>query len=214
MKSGFWTVAGAAVVFFAGGLHSPDAAACSGDPFLGEVCQVGFNFCPRGFAGADGQLLAVSQYSALFSLLGTTFGGDGRTTFGLPDLRGRSMLHNGNGPGLSPVRLGERGGSENATLNASNLPSHSHAATTTATATLRGTNNAGDSAEPGGNVPATGLRVFNAGPANVDMGPSAIVTAPTTTIGNTGNGQQLSVRDPYLGIQHCVALQGSYPSRN
>ena len=110
-------------------------------------------------AYCDGQLLSVSSNSALFSLLGTTYGGDGRTTFGLPDLRGRTAVHPGTGPGLSNIRLGQRGGVENKTLTTANMPSHNHTATTavstSVSATLNGTNSAGDSSTPGSNTLAS-----------------------------------------------------------
>ena len=96
------------------------------DPFLAEIVMFGGNFAPRGWAFCDGQLLAISSNTALFSLLGTTYGGDGRTTFGLPELRGRFAMHPGNGPGLSSRKLGQKGGSERVTLAITNLPSHTH----------------------------------------------------------------------------------------
>jgi len=105
----------------------PEAEAS--EPFIGQVTHFAGNFAPRGWGFCGGQLLAISQNSALFSILGTTYGGDGRTTFGLPDARGRDMVHPGTGPGLSNIRLGERGGSETTTLTVNNLPSHSHTAT-------------------------------------------------------------------------------------
>ncbi|MEX1309383.1 MAG: tail fiber protein, partial [Candidatus Sulfomarinibacteraceae bacterium] len=100
-------------------------------PFIGQIQLFGFNFPPRGWAFCEGQLLAISSNTALFSLLGTTFGGDGRTTFGLPDLRGRSAVGVGNGPGLSSVSWGQRSGAENVTLNVNTLPSHTHSAAVT-----------------------------------------------------------------------------------
>ncbi|MHC4955882.1 MAG: phage tail protein, partial [Planctomycetota bacterium] len=118
------------------------------EPFIGQIQQFGFNFPPRGWAHCDGQLLPISSNTALFSLLGTTFGGDGRTTFGLPDLRGRIAKHVGTGPGLSPVTWGQRGGAETVVLNTGNMPSHTH----TATATLRGTSAAGNVEDPAGAV--------------------------------------------------------------
>ena len=98
------------------------------EPFIGEIRIFGFNFAPRGWALCDGQLLPISQNSALFSLLGTIYGGDGRTTFALPDLRGRAALHEGTGPGLSPRQLGQRSGSETNTLTVNQLPPHTHQA--------------------------------------------------------------------------------------
>ncbi len=97
------------------------------EPFLGEIKMVGFNFAPRGWALADGQLLPISANSALFSLYGTTYGGDGRTTFALPDLRGRTPIHQGSGQGLTERRIGSKGGAEYATLNVNQLPPHAHA---------------------------------------------------------------------------------------
>ncbi|MCB0630228.1 MAG: phage tail protein, partial [Lewinella sp.] len=97
------------------------------EPFLGQIQPFGFNFPPRGWAFCDGQLLAISSNTALFSLLGTMYGGDGRTTFALPDLRGRSIVHIGTGPGLSHITQGEKGGRENVTLTTANMPSHNHA---------------------------------------------------------------------------------------
>ena len=96
------------------------------EPFIGQIQAFGFNYPPRGWAKCEGQLLAINAYQSLFSLLGTTFGGDGRTTFGLPDLRGRSIVGMGNGPGLGDVRWGEKGGAENHTLTAAQIPSHAH----------------------------------------------------------------------------------------
>ena len=95
-------------------------------PFLGQITMFGFNFNPRGWAKCDGQLLPISSNQALFSLLGTTYGGDGRTTFGLPDMRGRVPLHQGQGPGLSPRQMGARIGAEDATISANEMPAHSH----------------------------------------------------------------------------------------
>ena len=96
------------------------------EPFIGQIVQFGGNFAPRGWALCDGQLLAISQNAALFSILGTTYGGDGRTTFGLPELRGRLALHPGNGPGLSNYQLGQRSGQEDVSLNVNQIPAHSH----------------------------------------------------------------------------------------
>lgn len=168
------------------------------DPFIGEISMFGFNFPPRGWATCDGQLLPIAQNTALFSLLGTTFGGDGRTTFGLPDLRGRSAKHVGTGPGLEPVTWGERGGREDVTLTVNNMPSHNHG--------LRGNSGQPDESNPEGGYPAnsaaTGEDLYN-GTSNVNMGPTL----------NTGGGQSFDIQNPYLGIYHCIALIGLFPSR-
>jgi microcystin-dependent protein len=159
------------------------------------------NFAPRGWAFCDGQLLAISSNSALFSILGTTYGGDGRVTFGLPDLRGRAPIHAGGsqGPGLSRRRLGEKGGSENVTLAVQQLPPHNHK--------LKADEAVANQVTPEGNVLASKNRtkLYSDGPANKDMGASSI--------GNAGGGQAHPNMQPYLGINYIICLQGIYPSR-
>ena len=169
------------------------------DPFIGQIQMVGFNFAPRGWAMCDGQLLPIAQYTAVFSLLGTTFRGDGRTTFGLPDLRGRSARHVGNGPGLNPVQWGQNGGSNNHTLTVAQLPVHGHPLLP------NGTDQTSNQNEPNGTVLAADNKYY-AGNANQ-------TTAPAAT-GNTGGSQPFSIDNPYLGIYHVIALQGIYPSRS
>jgi microcystin-dependent protein len=158
------------------------------------------NFAPRGWAFCDGQLLAVSQNDALFSLLGTIYGGDGRTTFGLPDLRGRIPIHAGHGPGLSERRLGAKGGEEAVTLTVNQLPSHSHA--------LTGTSAGATSIDPVGNAPAQGLADYlnPRSPVNLNMNPQAV--------GNTGGSRSHTNLMPYLCVHFIIALFGIYPSRH
>jgi microcystin-dependent protein len=196
-------------VLFATGLiallASQEAAAgCASDPLLGSICMVGFNFCPRGYADASGQLMAISQNSALFSLLGTTYGGDGRTTFALPDLRGRVPVGDGTGPGLSAVRAGDRGGSEQVTLSQAQMPSHTH------TARMNAARGNGDVDEPASAAPARmpRTRVYGSGAPSVAMG------TDTVTVNAAGGGQAVAVRDPYLGMRYCIATVGIFPSRN
>lgn len=179
-------------------------ATCSAEPMIGSICITAANFCPRGYASADGQILAIAQNTALFSLLGTTYGGDGRVTFALPDLRGRSAVGVGQGPGLSPVSEGERGGSESVVLNVSQLPAHSH------TAQLRAASSAGNTDSPSGAIPAKLARsnIYSSANADSTMGASAI------NVGNTGNNLPVGVLDPYLGLRFCIALEGIYPSRD
>ena len=174
--------------------------------------MVGFNFAPRGWAHCNGQLLPIAQHSALFSLLGTTYGGDGRTTFALPDLRGRSAVHFGTGPGLTTIRVGERGGAEFQTLTTAQMPSHSHSATTSAT--LNGINTRGDNASPAGNALASKSRtnIYSATAPNVAMAAGSVTAS--TTINNAGGNQRFSIRDPFLGINHVIALVGLFPSRS
>ena len=171
------------------------------NPYLGMIILFCGNFAPVGFALCNGQLLSISQYSALFAILGTTYGGDGVRTFGLPNFQGRVPIHPGFGPGLSPYVLGQSGGAETTTLTISNLPSHSHFL-------------AGDSAGSGKEFP---------GPNHV-LGASTTdkmysVNAPNTTmnprsISNTGNGVPANNLQPYLTVNYCIALTGIFPSRN
>ncbi len=172
------------------------------EPFLGQIQPFGFNFAPRGWALCDGQLLSISSNTALFSLLGTMYGGDGRTTFGLPDLRGRVALHMGSGPGLTPRSIGQQGGSETNTLTTNNLPSHNHVAT------LRARAEDGTSSKPEGNLLAGGQQIYGTGTQDANMSTEAI------SVSNTGNGQAVNNMEPFLVINWCIALQGTYPSRN
>lgn len=169
------------------------------EPFVGEIRMFAGNFAPRGWAFCDGQLLAVSQNDALFSLFGTIYGGDGRTTFGLPDLRGRIPIHPGSGPGLSPRQLGARGGAENATLTVNQLPSHTHG--------LQASSNAGTDANPAGKVlgASPSVRLYRPVAASVNMNASAITSV--------GGSQQHTNVMPFLCINFIVALVGIYPSR-
>lgn len=185
------------------GLGGTAAHACSAEQLLGSVCVTAANFCPRGFYEARGQLLSIQQNSALFSLLGTTYGGDGRVTFGLPDLQGRAPIGRGNGPGLSSVVEGQVGGQERVTLNQTQMPPHSH------TAQLRGTASTGNTDSPAGAAPARLPRsnVYSSAAADTAM------AASTITIGTTGSGQPVDVRNPYLGMLYCIAAVGIYPSR-
>jgi len=170
------------------------------DPILSEIRAFGCNFAPRGWAKCDGQLLPISQYTALFSLLGTTYGGDGRTTFGLPDLRGRVAMSMGNGPGLSDYYQGQRGGAEEVTLTSANLPSHGHQAMLGATETFRV-----KVKEQKKDKPDKG----NKGGIEAVAAPSA---SGATAL--SGDGQPHTNLPPYLVINYCMAVEGTYPSRN
>lgn len=171
------------------------------NPFVGQIQAFGFNFAPRGWAFCNGTVINISQNTALFSLLGTIYGGDGRNTFNLPDLRGRSMIQWGNGSGLSNFPIGARGGAETMTLTTAQMPSHNHRVTAT-------TNDAVLD-EPAANARfgTTGTPVY----ANSGTGTVLLATDSTT---NNGGGQSFSLRDPYLAVSICIALVGVYPSRN
>ena len=187
------------------------------EPFLGQIQPFGFNFAPRAWAKCDGQLLAISSNTALFSLLGTTFGGDGRTTFGLPDLRGRSIVHMGRGPGLSPISWGERGGREEVYLSQGNMPAHFHSLTNgTANVRVYTTDNTDVSAETdvGANALGTGGTmpdVYRENPTTGDYLAGVTVSGATNL---AGGNLPFDIRNPFLGINVCIALFGIYPSRS
>lgn len=164
-------------------------------PFIGQIHMFSFNFPPRGWALCNGQLLAINQNQALFSILGTTYGGNGTTNFALPNLQGRTPLHFGQGPGVSNRTLGQTGGAENVTLLATQMPSHIHTASANSAAP-----NAGS---PAGNFWAAG--VYSAS-SNTTMNPAAL--------SNTGGNQPHPNLSPYLTVSFCIALQGIFPSRN
>lgn len=197
-------------------------AAAQQECMIGEVKMFAGNFAPRNWAFANGQLLPISQNTALFSILGTIYGGDGRTTLALPDFRGRVSMGPGRGPGLSSYRPGQKGGAESVTQSAAQLASHSHTATTTATttSTLKASATNGDSADPNGRVLANGRnnnRIYLADNSpGVGMNGAAITstTSASTAVGNAGGGQAMSVLQPYLAMNYIICLQGIYPSRS
>ncbi len=133
------------------------AVACGSEPFIGEICTFGFDFCPRNYAETNGQLMNIASNTALFSLLGTQYGGDGVTTFGLPDLRGRSAVGSGQGPGLSNIGIGQKAGTEQVTLSVNEMTAHAHTATTSVTVNtaIKAVSGAGNSTNPTGNAWAT-----------------------------------------------------------
>lgn len=198
----------AAAALAAASLGAP-APASAQELYIGQIIMGGWNFCPRGTVATDGQLLAIAQYQALFSLLGTQFGGDGRTTFGLPDLRGRIAMHTGTGTGLSPRPEGSKGGAETVTLTVPNMPAHSHTAKGTPTASVT----PGSNPNPSGNLPAltTSAPAYAApGGTTTDMAADSV----TVRVDATGGSQPFGVMNPYQVIRYCIALQGIFPSRN
>ena len=182
--------------------------ASAAEPFIAQITMFGGNFAPRNWAFCNGQLLPINQNQALFALLGTTYGGDGRTTFGLPDLRGRVPMHPGNGPGLSSYRLGQKGGIEQVNLTTNQIPSHTHAATVAVNAT----DNSGDAETPGGNVWAKKARDDDYSAAAPDV--TMRVDAASVSVANTGGSQAHENRQPFLTVNFIIALQGIFPSRN
>ena len=195
------------------------------EPFIGQIMAFVGNFAIRGWAKCDGQLLPISQNTALFSIIGTTYGGDGRTTFALPDLRGRAPMHFGHGPGLSDYRLGTRGGVEQVTLNQTQIPSHSHVASaadvtisikaSSAEADLH-TPAAGSSLAAGNKVNGRGtdpIQMYNSSMPDITLGGGS-TSAGNVTIGNTGGNLSHENRQPFLTVNYLIALQGIFPSRS
>lgn len=210
------------------------------EPFIGEIRLFGFNFNPRGWLFCNGALLPIASQSMLFSLYGTTYGGDGRTTFALPDLRGRVAMSNGRHPGSNySWRMGQKAGAETHALTVSELANHSHAATFTSsggadgvTVTLSATTEIGDNTTPSAGAclaaakpPGDGVdkpeQIYKASPATnslVQLGGVQVSGSAggggTVAVGTTGNGSQFSLFQPTLVLNYCVALVGLYPSRS
>lgn len=198
-------ILGASTLVMGMGFSQPIQAST---PLIAEIVMFGGNFAPRSWAFCDGQLLPIAQNTALFSILGTTYGGDGRTTFGLPDMRGRTAIGPRTGPGLSPYALGQKGGAEQVTLTVNQMPAHTHTATATAHATSTG----GNDSSPANNVMAVKNRtnIYSNAAPNVTMSPAAV----TVSNANAGGNQAHENRMPYLAINHIIAIVGTFPSRN
>jgi microcystin-dependent protein len=180
------------------------------EPFIGQIVLFAGNFAPRGWAFCDGQLLPIAQNDALFSILGTTYGGDGRTTFGLPDLRGRVPLHPGTGPSLTMRRLGEKGGAESASLTVNQLPAHSHPVQ--ARAVARCSSKAGNADSPKGAYWAGSSEGDQAYHDTQDTELASDAVAVEAQVGNSGGGQPVATMPPFQGVHFIIALQGIYPS--
>lgn len=173
------------------------------EPYIGQIQAFGFNFAPKGWALCNGQLLSIAQNTALFSLLGTTYGGDGINTFALPNLQGRAPIHYGQGPGLSFYDIGEMIGTESVTLLQSQMPAHNH--------TLGVSTEPGSSNSPAGKVSAV---VIDGSESAVNSYGSTInSTASAQAIGMTGSNNPVPIIQPVIAISYCIALEGIYPSR-
>jgi len=168
------------------------------DNFIGRIMMFGGNFAPLGWAFCDGSLQAISQNDTLFALIGTTYGGDGQVTFGLPDMRGRIPIHQGTGPGLSTYVMGQKAGVESVTLTG-NQAGHTHA--------IQANNKTGSSTTPAGNIVAgTALNPYSTGSTDVTMGP--------LTIGTAGGSQPHENMMPYIAVTFVISLFGIFPSQN
>jgi microcystin-dependent protein len=177
----------------------------SSEPLLGSIAMFAGNFAPRGYALCQGQLLSIAQNTALFSILGTTYGGNGQTTFALPNLAGRFPVGQGQGPGLPAVDLGEQAGAQTVTLLSSQMPAHTHA--------LNANSTASDAAAPGPSVvlapggdSATPQNLYSTAPPNTTLSPTSVSIA--------GGSQPVDIQNPLLGINFIIATEGMFPSRN
>lgn len=175
-------------------------------PLLGAIFIFAGNFAPRGYQLCQGQLLPIAQNTALFSILGTTYGGNGTTTFALPDLRGRAPIGQGTGPNLSPVTLGQVGGSQNVTIVTSNMPAHNHVVNVSTVAAAQASPQNNFLAPPVDSTPAAGTGYNTTATPGATLAPAAV--------GVAGQGLPISVQNPFLGINYIIAMQGIFPSRN
>ena len=197
------------------------------EPFTGEIKMFGFIFAPRSWSPCNGQLMAINDNTALFSLLGTTYGGDGRATFGIPEMRGRSPLHWGAGPGLYPRQMGQFGGYQQISLTLHELPTHNHTATFAPSGAARLEASPNDATS---DVPTDGAylgkvngsdRAVNTyveagqqGDKLVDLAGIHGISGGNVTVNNNGSGNPFPNEGPFMTVNFCIALQGLYPPRN
>lgn len=170
------------------------------EPFLGQIQSLGFSFAPVGWMHCNGDLISIAENSALFALLGTTYGGDGQSTFALPDLRGRVMVNQGNGGGLTPMVIGQMGGSEQTTLTIGQMPAHNHGFSISVNSNATGEENT-----------PSGKLAKKTGAYNEDSTTGAFHPVVQQTV---GSGSPFGLRNPFLGIYHAIAIEGIFPSRS
>jgi microcystin-dependent protein len=189
------------------------------EAFLGTILPFGFTYAPRGWATCSGQTMSVAQYNALFALLGTTYGGNGQTTFQLPNLSGRMPLGCGNGPGGSNYPPGQVGGSESTTLTMNNMPAHTHPATAAVQVQVAGTPTGADNAPTATNSFLGASQ--NTGPSSANIWSTALNSpvnmggaSGSVTVGAAGGSQPFGLMNPFLALNFCIALEGLFPSRN
>ncbi len=189
------------------------------EAFVGTILPFGFTYAPRGWATCSGQTMSIAQYNALFALLGVTYGGNGQTTFMLPDLRGRTPISYGQGPGLSSYAQGQVGGSENASLTVNNMPAHTHPATAAVQVQVAGTPTGADNTPTATNSFLGGSQ--SGGPTAANIWSTALNgpvtmggTSGTVTVGTAGGSQPVGLMNPFLALNFCIALEGIFPSRN
>jgi microcystin-dependent protein len=218
---------------------TPPHANAGMEPFIGEINYVAFNYAPNGWAQCDGQLLPISQYQALFALVGTTYGGNGTTNFAVPDMRGRVPVHQGQSSTGLNYPIGQKSGAEAITLTISNMPIHNHPATAvststsqvaagaSATSTLKAANTAGNTNTAEGNAIASSpalTKIYSTTAPNVSMNAASIETSlsgvevttttnTVVTVGNAGGSQPFSIMQPYTTVNCIIATEGVFPSR-
>lgn len=182
----------------------PNEAVAGYEPYIGDILAVGYSFCPQDWISAEGQLLSIQQFTPLFALIGVTYGGNGTVTFGIPDLRGRAAMGQGDGPGLTPRSQGDMPGAESQFLTADQMPGHTHA--------VNANNLDGNLPGPGGKLlaaaPPSGLgseAIYSDKPANRTMSPAMIASS--------GQGAAFNVQDSYTVMRYCIATQGIFPPR-
>jgi microcystin-dependent protein len=195
------------------------------EPFIGQIQAFGFSFAPRGWALCQGQILPIAQNTALFSLLGTTYGGNGQTTFGLPDLRGRAAIGQGQGPGLQIYPIGQKAGVENVTLTVLQMPIHNHPFTASGGAggAVKASSSPGLAAAPSATNPTLAavndpdggitINMYNAATPDITLNTGG-GSGGGGTVGNNGGSQPLGILNPYLTINYSIALLGIFPSRD
>lgn len=183
----------------------------STEPFIGEIKAFGFYFAPVSYMTCQAQLLSIAQNTALFSLLGTTYGGDGQTTFALPDLQGRVPIGQGQGAGLPDYQMGEESGTPTVSMSTANMPMHNHTVTNLKVQLKTSTANAGETT-PDGTFPAVTTAASYADGASPNVFTGKAVVSGTTDI--AGNGQPFSIANPYLCMNYCIAIEGIFPSRS
>lgn len=199
------------VQFVAAALTSLATALCStaahaqSEPFVGQLMLVPYAFCPNQWTEAAGQTLQIRMYAALYSVIGVQFGGDGVNTFNLPDLRGRTPIGQGQGPGLPNYLVGSVGGAQQVTLTADQMPDHTHQVD----AEVRGAGNDPNSSNPGNAALAAANIYAKGGTADIPLSSSTL----SVTVKPAGNGQPVQIQNPYLAMRWCIALQGVYPPR-
>ncbi|WP_299442411.1 tail fiber protein [uncultured Rhodospira sp.] len=200
------------------------AQACSSEPYMGSLCMTAATFCPEGFVEARGQLLPIAQYTAVYALLGTNYGGDGTTTFGVPDLRGRIPIGLGQGPATSDIFQGEMRGAETRTLTIAEMPNHTHPATAdfspdgVETTVAASTGNGDKSAPADGAYLAGGASIYTTATPRSTAALAGVTTqggggTVDVTVGATGGGQSFGVVDPSVGVRFCLAVTGLFPPR-